>query len=175
MPVDILADPFWMDVAYEYLGVHEISGSKHNSKIMDLLDWADGDPDSQTLGSISDDEVPWCASFVSGVLEKAGVESPRTAWARGFLNWGQKLTRPIVGCVVVFSRGPSSGHVGFVVGKTKSGHLMVLGGNQSDMVKVSAFGTDRILGYRWPLDHIPPLSRDLPVMTSDGKLSKNED
>lgn len=40
------------------------------------------------------------------------------------------------------------GHVGFYVGGG-AGSIRVLGGNQSDRVKVSVFPTSMLLGYRW--------------------------
>jgi hypothetical protein len=55
---------------------------------------------------------------------------------------------------VVFWRGSRdgySGHVGFVTGLTRDGHLIVLGGNQGDEVNEKAFARDRVLSYRWPL------------------------
>lgn len=143
-------DPKWIEVAKSYLGEHEISGPKNNPKIMELLDWADGKQDSKNLQGINNDDIPWCASFVSGVLEKAGVPSAKTAWARGYLNWGEKLPKPLHGCIVVFERGPKAGHVGFVVGQDVSGNPFVLGGNQSDAVTVAKFQKSRVLGYRWP-------------------------
>ena len=48
---------------------------------------------------------------------------------QSYLSWGEKLDRPVLGCVVVFTRD-GGGHVGFVVGKSTSGNLLVLGGNQ---------------------------------------------
>jgi uncharacterized protein (TIGR02594 family) len=168
-----MTEPAWLGTARRYLGVAEIKGPQHHPQILKLLDLADGKKDGKTLQGIKDDEVPWCASFVSGVLEEAGFPSARSAWARSYLNWGVKLAGPMVGAIVVFERGPSSGHVGFIVGKDQKGNLMVLGGNQSDMVKLSPFATARVLGYRWPAG-IPLPKGSLPVVGSDGKLSSNE-
>ena len=96
----------------------------------------------------------------------------KTAW----LNFGTKLAAPCVGCVVVFWRGDIkgwSGHVGFVVGKDKLGNLMVLGGNQGDMVSIKPFIRSRVLGYRWPTSiGIPELT--LPLLASGGRVSTNE-
>lgn len=172
-----MPDPIWLAEARRYLGVAEIKGPQHSPKIIELLDRADGKDDAKNLQGISDDEVPWCASFVSGVLEIAGIVSARSAWARSYLNWGAKLGGPAIGAIVVFERGPSSGHVGFVVGRDAKGNLMVLGGNQSDMVKLSPFALGRVLGYRWPKGQALPNKIGvpaLPLVGSDGKLSANE-
>lgn len=172
-----MSDPLWLATARRYLGVAEIKGPHHHPKILELLDRADGKDDGKTLQGIADDEVPWCASFVSGVLEEAGETSARSAWARSYLSWGGALGGPAVGAIVVFERGPSSGHVGFVVGRDDRGNLMVLGGNQGDMVKVSPFALGRVLDYRWPKGRPLPGKIGLPalpVVTGDGKLSSNE-
>lgn len=177
-----MSDPIWLATARRYLGVAEIKGPQHNPRIIELLDRADGKDDGKPLQGIADDEVPWCASFVSGVLEEAGVASARSAWARSYVTWGQSLGGPAVGAIVVFERGPSSGHVGFVAGRDSKGNLMVLGGNQGDMVKLSPFAPSpppagRVLGYRWPTAHPLPGKiglPGLPLIGSDGKLSSNE-
>ncbi|EBX3952627.1 TIGR02594 family protein, partial [Salmonella enterica subsp. enterica serovar Offa] len=82
-----------------------------------------------------------------------------------YLAFGDELKEPVYGCIVTFSR-TGGGHVGFVVGKTESGNLMVLGGNQSDAVNIKAFKTDRVTGYRWP-SGVPLDTRPLPVGNAD--------
>jgi len=171
-----MTEPAWLGRARAYLGVAEIKGPHHNPEIIELLDRADGKDDGKPLQGIRDDETPWCASFVSGVLEETGIPSARSAWARSYLKWGVE-TGPAVGAIAVLDRGPTSGHVAFVVGRTESGSVLLLGGNQGDMVKVSPFSTKRVLGYRWPKAAKLPASPtflSLPVLTSDGKLSSNE-
>lgn len=164
--------PKWLRVASSYLGLREIRGPKHNSKI---LEWW-----KAIRSHFTDDETPWCAAFVGGVLEECGIISSRSAAARSFLNWGVEIDGPCVGCVVVFWRGSPngwSGHVGFVVGRDSSGNLMVLGGNQGNEVNIKPFSQNRVLGYRWPKSENVPLrvgKAQLPVVKSDGKLSTNE-
>lgn len=177
-----MSDPFWLAEARAYLGVAEIKGPHHNPKIIELLDRADGADDGKPLQGIRDDETPWCASFVSGVLEEAGIPSARSAWARSYLKWGVALAAPTPGAIVVFERGPTSGHVGFVAGRDAKGNLVVLGGNQGDKVKLSPFVAaappqGRVLGYRWPGGHPLPAKAglpSLPLIGGDGKLSTNE-
>lgn len=57
---------------------------------------------------------------------------------------------------MVFTR-TGGGHVGIVVGETQTGSLLVLGGNQGDSVKISAFERNRVAAYRWPVDADPPI------------------
>ncbi len=169
-------DPKWLEVARRFDGIAEIKGPQHNSAIIDLLDWADGKKDGQPLQGIRDDETPWCATFVSAVLELSGIVSARSAWARSYLNWGDELDKAALGAIAVLERGPTSGHVAFVVGRDGAGNIMLLGGNQSDMVKISAFDPQRLLGFRWPKFEPPPAEPgflQLPTFVG-GKLSTNE-
>lgn len=164
--------PVWLRKAETYVGQKEIKGGKHNPKIVEW--W------SKIRAPFTDDETPWCAAFVGGVLEECGIKSSRSAAARSYTKWGQKLLGPVAGCVVVFWRGSPTGpfgHVGFVVGKDQFGNLMVLGGNQGDCVSIKAFASDRVLSYHWPISHDVPAEIGkpfLPVFASDGKLSTNE-
>lgn len=164
-----MTQPRWLIEAKKHLGQKEIAGRKHNPLI--LRWWA------LIRAPFTDDETPWCAGFVGGILESVGIKSSRSAAARSYQSWGVKLDKPAVGAIVVFWRGrPSSGsgHVGFVVGKNSYGHLMVLGGNQGDAVNVKPFDRSRIVGYRWPDGEPLPQSNKLPRLTSSGRVSTNE-
>jgi len=135
--------PSWLLIAEGELGVKEIFGTKHNPKIIEYH--------SITTVKATDDETSWCASFTGWCLEKAGIKSTKSAAARSYLNWGKKLDKPEIGCIVVFKRGtsPTQGHVGFYVGETEK-FIMVLGGNQSDSVRISNYPKSDFLDYRWP-------------------------
>lgn len=169
-------DPIWLKQARKYVGLKETKGPQHNPTIIKFLDEADGTVDGKPLQGIKDDETPWCATFVSAVLEEVGIRSMRSAWARSYLKFGETLPGPALGAIVVFERGPTSGHVGFVVGKDRSGNIIVLGGNQSDMVKLSPFNRERVLSYRWPNGYPKPAAgmASLAFVTSDGRVSSNE-
>jgi uncharacterized protein (TIGR02594 family) len=160
----------WVQKAKSYVGTREIRGPKHNPLVVAL--WSLG----KVPLSVNDDETPWCAAFISAVLELAGIKSARTGWARSYLNWGQRIPGPAVGAIVVFSRG-SGGHVGIVMGRDQNNNLMVLGGNQSDSVNIAPFARRRVLGYRWPPGYQKPDKTGmstLPRYTSDGRVSRNE-
>ena len=168
-------EPVWLKVARSYLGLREYRGNRHNSKI---LEWW-----TKIRMPFTDDETPWCAGYVGGVLEECGIRSTRSAGARSYLwqNWGRRLKGPAVGAVVVFWRGKKSGskgHVGFVVGRDRRGNLMVLGGNQGNAVTIKPFDTGRVLSYHWPAGHRVHERHvgfaALPVVNSNGKLSTNE-
>ncbi len=158
---------FWIDEAKKHIGTREIKGVKHNTKIVAW--W------QKTKLHFRDDETPWCAAFVGGVLEDVGIKSTRSAAARSYLKWGWKVDKPVYGAIVVFWRGsPSSwsGHVGFVVGKDRYGNIIVLGGNQGDEVNLRAFSSGRVLGYRFPQGQ-KITNTKLPIY-DNLKLSTNE-
>ena len=159
-----MIDAKWITEAKKYIGEMEIKGPRHNPLILQF--WKD-----IKRGGIKDDETPWCAAYVGAMLERVGIKSTRFEGASSYLNWGVELKDPVVGCIVVFSR-TGGGHVGFVVGRTASGDLMVLGGNQSDAVNISSFSTDRVKGYRWPVNEALPADKTLPILT--GKRSTSE-
>ena len=154
----------WMQEAFKDYFVSEIKGAKHSPKV--LAFWKDA-----KLGGIKDDETPYCSGAVSAWLERSGIRSQRTAWARNYLNQGVKLEEPRFGAIVVFSRG-KGGHVGFVTGVTKDGsQIRVLGANQSDSVNERMFDVNRVLGYRNP--HQDFTLPDAPIIDSD-VTSNNE-
>ncbi|QTL95534.1 TIGR02594 family protein [Aeromonas jandaei] len=149
----------WIIEAHKFLGLKEIKGAKHAQEILDM--WK-----AIKRGGIKDDETPWCAAFLGACLERVGIQSTRFESAKSYLDWGTKLNAPVQGCVVVFTR-TGGGHVGFVVGKSPTGNLLVLGGNQSDEVNIREFPLARVTGYRWPLGEPMPTG-ELPVGTSAG-------
>jgi conserved hypothetical protein TIGR02594 len=156
-------DPHWITEGKKYIGEMEIKGPRHNPLIVQW--WKD-----IKRGGIKDDETPWCAAYVGAMLERVGVRSTRFEGASSYINWGVPLNEPVYGCIVVFTR-QGGGHVGFVVGKTEGGNLLVLGGNQSDAVNIKAFALDRVSGYRWPVNE--PLSQK-PMPIGNAALSVNE-
>lgn len=161
-----MAEPRWLSEARQYIGTREAPGRKHESRI---LHWW-----KLIRAPFTDDETPWCAGFVGGMLETVGIKSSRSAAARSYLRWGQKIARPVVGCIVVFERGPRNGHVGFFVGKDTRGNLRILGGNQGDAVNIKSFDPARVLGYRWPTGEPFPSSRPVPVEETDEPVSRRE-
>lgn len=156
--------PAWLVEAEKYIGVKEVKGPMHEELILKW--WRD-----IKRGGIKDDETPWCAAFVGACLEAVGIQSTRFESAKSYLQWGVELPNYELGCIVVFSR-VGGGHVGFLAGRDKSGHIMVLGGNQSDAVNVRAFDLARAVGFRWP-DNVPlPTPAPLPLLA--GSLSIKE-
>jgi len=93
----------------------------------------------------------WCAAYVNATLAQAGIAGTGSNMARSFLQWGQAVTVPQKGDLVVLSRGDPNGpqgHVGFFDGFNEDGSVRILGGNQSDSVSVSSYPAQQVLGYR---------------------------
>lgn len=162
-------------VARKYIGLKEIKGVKHHPTILALTVKAFAATGKKSW--INDDETPWCGSFLGGVFAEAGLgkKIPKEFYrAREWESAGTKLTRPAYGCVVTFTRD-GGGHVGLVVGKTKTGMLKVLGGNQSDAVNIADFDPKRVTSYRWVSAGVVPHDHryDLPVLPA-GRISTNE-
>lgn len=170
----VMSDPAWIATARKYVGLREIAGPHHNPQILEF--WKD-------IGtSIADDETAWCGAFVGGVLAETGIKPvEHAASSQAWLNLPVKLDKPAYGCIIIFWRNsPNSGlgHVGFVVGKDQHGNIMVLAGNQGDMVSIKPFAITgpnaRVKGYRWPGIYPFPERFELPLLNSDGTLSTNE-
>jgi uncharacterized protein (TIGR02594 family) len=123
----------------------EYAGGDHNPRVVQYF---------KTVGHswVQDDETAWCAAFVGFCLEKAGLGSTRKLNARSYLDYGNAVTKPQLGDVVVFWRNsPTSwqGHVGFYINEDEDG-IRVLGGNQSNQVSIIEYPKQRLLGYRRP-------------------------
>jgi uncharacterized protein (TIGR02594 family) len=144
----------WYAIAQHEIGVHEDSlPGHHTARIVEYH--------STTSLKATDDETPWCSSFVNWCMKQAGIQGTGSAAAKSWLGWGQTLQDSREGAVVVIKKkssgsdhttGSSSGfHVAFFVSKTQT-HIRLLGGNQSDQVKYSNFSLSayEVKGYRWP-------------------------
>jgi len=144
--------PKWLEIAEKEIGVTEKAGPANNQRIVQYH--------STTTLKATQDSVPWCSSFVSWCITQAGLKGTNSAAAISWLNWGVP-TEPKEGAVTIIRQkqkgtdkatGSSSGnHVAFFK-KIEGGRIFLLGGNQSDQVKVSSFGLGsyEVIGYRWP-------------------------
>lgn len=139
-----MSQPPWLRLAWAELGQREVPGRATNPRIAGYI---------RRLGhaALASDDTAWCAAFVGDCLERAGLASTRSLMARSYLGWGTVARDAQVGDVAVLTRGsdPAAGHVGFVVGLSDSG-LVLLGGNQSNAVTVETFAVSRLVGLRRP-------------------------
>lgn len=158
----------WVAEARRYIGLHEVRGRKHNPTILKWL---------KKLGAWwSEDETPWCGTFIAACLTAEGRGIPKHWYrAKDYLNYGTKITKPAYGSLAVISR-TGGGHVFIVIGKTRDGRIVGLGGNQANAVNIRTFSASSIEGYRWPtrqrgkieVPSVPyPARFDLPVYSND--------
>lgn len=162
--------PLWLRVANSYIGLTEVAGTRHNPLIVKM--WM-----LIRMSGIKDDETPWCAGFVGSCLEEAGIKSSRSAAALSYLDYGQKLTAPVLGAIAVKKRRNSAGkviggHVFFVAGRTSDGRILGLGGNQNNRVGIDPFDPSGIVAYRYPLGL--PIPRDALPVNIAGKTIVSE-
>lgn len=161
--------PPWYALAKTKQGLHE----KRDNGILRRFLRSDG----PTLGDPA--KLPWCGDFVETCIAVSLPDErlPGNPYlARNWMKFGEALSRPAIGAVVVFWRGARngiSGHVGFVAGEDAS-HVHVLGGNQSNEVNVSRLGKERLLGYRWPSTYPMPVSGTISRGPDGIPVSVNE-
>lgn len=133
-----------LEIAFSQYGIREINGNRDNPEILKYFDSLGFD------GSRLKDETAWCAAFANWVLKHANLPYQRKLNARSFLQLGTKTECPEIGDLVVFWRESKSswkGHVGFFI-KATDDFIYVLGGNQGNQVKISAYRKYRLLEYR---------------------------
>lgn len=139
-------DPVWLKIAFKELGQKEVSGSKHNERIIEYH--------KSTTLKAGEDEIAWCSSFVNWCINQAGIEGTGSAAARSWTNWAGKVSLSGTlkrGSIVVLKRGTKSwqGHVGFLV-KYDDKHFWLLGGNQSNSVSIQKYYRHDLISIRWP-------------------------
>ncbi|MEM1371120.1 MAG: TIGR02594 family protein [Pseudomonadota bacterium] len=168
--------PPWLVIARGYLGLQEYRGRRHNSTIVNF--WKD-------LGlHFRDDETPWCAGFLNAVVKEAGYPIP-PKYRAAALGWrwtgtGVRLKGPALGAIMDMTRPgrPGSGHITFVAGRTRSGKIAGLGGNQGNRVSINPYDEHaRDARYYWPENYPIPDDigmRHLPLVDSTGAALRNE-
>lgn len=136
--------PPWYKIALGEIGVKEAPGpNQANPRILEYL--------RAVAIHTTSDEIPWCAAFVNWCLQQAHITGTHSAAARSFMNWGEVLKAPKVGCIAILKRGTGwQGHVAFYEGQKAGGRVILYGGNQKDEVRSSNYPVDDVLGYRFP-------------------------
>jgi len=133
-----------IEEAFKMYGVTEVSGAKDNPKIIALFEELYFD------GKVLKDETAWCAAFANTILKRAGKSYQKKLNARSFLTLGKQTFDPKLGDIVVLWRESIhswKGHVGFYINESEN-HINILGGNQNNRVKISAYPKHRLLQYR---------------------------
>ena len=124
-------------------GELEIPGDNHNERILEYF---------KEIGHkwVKNDETAWCSAVMNWAAKVSGYEYSGKLNARSWLDVGEEITEPELGDVVIFWREKEDswkGHVGVFIRK-KNNIIWVLGGNQGNMLRISAYSKKRVLGYR---------------------------
>ena len=139
----------WMDVAQNELAVAEFNPGD-NPRILQYH--------AAVKSKFTSDAIPWCASFVSWCLQQVNVNEFSSPSAAAWIGFGSKLTSPEFGAIAVYQRvqrdGRIQNHVAFVAGVDSSGDIILLGGNQSDMVSLMRPRGGRFLYFGLPTGFI---------------------
>jgi len=133
-----------INTALSQYGIKEIEGSQDNPEVLKYFDAMGLD------GKQLKDETSWCSAFVNWVAIQSGVDRSNKLTARSWLNVGNHVDEPIIGDVVIFwreSKDSWKGHVAFFIRATDN-FIYVLGGNQSNEVKIAAYHKEQLLQYR---------------------------
>ena len=131
-----------LKIALSQYGIKEVPGVENNPEIMKYFkcigqDWVQGD------------ETAWCSAFINWVAKESGFEYSGKLNARSWLNFGKKVKSHEEADIVVFWRGSPTdwrGHIGIPVNEDEDS-IWCLGGNQSNMVRISPYSKDRLLAY----------------------------
>ena len=131
------------EIALSYYAEREIVGDVDNPTIVGWF---------AEIGHswVKDDEMAWCACFVNACLKRAGFPHTGKLNARSFLDYGEGVTEPKIGdLVVLWRKGRSSvyGHIGFFVREYRD-YIYILGGNQNNRVCIMGYPKYRLLKYR---------------------------
>lgn len=163
--MSIKPDLDWMIEAKRHLGMHEI---KHNFILKDWLkelkcEWLGNNP-------------AWCGIYIAKVYKTCGMNYPKEFYrAASFRTFGTQLARPAYGCLAIKTR-KGGNHVCFVVGKTKAGKLIVIGGNQSDQVCYATYNVNDFDTFVWCGKTSKPAAHryDLEVLNLNSKTAVTE-
>jgi len=127
-----------------FYGLKEVFGPQHNPEIVKMFheigyDW------------VNDDETAWCSAALNYFCKRLGYERSGKLDARSWLEVGEEIIVPAMGVVVIFWRESVKswkGHVGIYI-SNRNGYIYTLGGNQENMIGISPYSMNRVLGYRW--------------------------
>lgn len=142
-------NPKWLVAALGYVGQREVPGPGVSAWIRDMWLRLPGGRWFWDHYGRDDSRLPWCGAFMARVMLDCGLPHPvRYASALAWAEWGQPCGLRL-GAVAVLRRA-GGGHVGIVAGCTRSGRIVLVGGNQGNAVRLSAFDAGRVTAYRWP-------------------------
>jgi uncharacterized protein (TIGR02594 family) len=159
-----MKEPKYLSLARSHLGLKELTGNNDHPLILSA--WV-------KLNAKWLYKEAWCGLGVGYCLDAYDYAIPKEFYrAKEWLEWGERLDKPCLGCVVILDRPGGGGHVGFPIGFDYAGRLRVIGANQNNQVSVATFDTKRVLGYRMPFG--VPTRTLLPIVSNADAVSENE-
>lgn len=159
-------EPNWLTIARKCIGIREVVGPKHSGIIAGWL--------RKLSAWWTDDETPWCGTFVAHCLQEAGLPYVKDWYrAKAWVSYGALLRPHLLapGAILVFQR-QGGGHVGFYVGEDDLCYH-VLGGNQGNSVSVSRILKQRCIATRWPKDE-PVIGKPVHLKIDGTPMTTNE-
>ncbi len=148
------SDPRFLKIAFGEKNIVELKDPNENHRILQYLGTCEKFTNEDAKLS---DETHWCSAFMNWCIEKAEYEGTNSALALHWRTWGRKIN-PRRGAIAVFERysknGEVGGHVGFYLSKSGENKISILGGNQSNSVKISDYPIEnkyyKLVGFRAP-------------------------
>ena len=130
-----------LNIALTQYGLKEVAGEENNPEIMKYF---------KEIGHtwVQSEETAWCSAFINWCAYQKDVEYSDELTARSWLKVGKRVGFEDADIVVFWRESPDSwkGHVGIPVNEDED-WIWTLGGNQSNMVKISAYPRERKLAY----------------------------
>jgi uncharacterized protein (TIGR02594 family) len=113
---------------------------------------------------------PWCAAFLNWTIGQTKIPGTQLPYSHAksasslaplWTDKYKKISEPIYGCLVVYRHiNKKNGHIGFLMGKTKTGKYILLGGNQNDTIRFDSYGEytsssklKKLYGFYIPKDY----------------------
>ena len=131
-----------LEILFQYYGLKEWTGpNKSNPEVEEFF---------KEMGYDYSDDTAWCSAFANFIAKKAGLPQSDKLDARSWMKVGCPTKSPRMGDIVVFwreSRKSWKGHVAFYMSEDDK-YIYALGGNQGNMVNITAYPKYRVLGFR---------------------------
>jgi uncharacterized protein (TIGR02594 family) len=149
--LNALALPKMVSEGLSHYGVLEAIGADNN---VDITAWAKelGGYESK---SYTTDSIPWCGLFMAICAKRSGYTPPKDfLGAKYWVNFGVKSLKPALGDVLVFTRNGGN-HVAMYISEDAA-NFQILGGNQSDTVKIINYPKSSLIAARTPNYKVRP-------------------
>lgn len=147
----------WLATMREITGTKEEPGSGDNPVILAFAKYiGDKYPEYAAYArGYTHDSIAWCGLTMAYVMAKNNIKPVKEfLWADNWRKFGHKLTTPVPGAVLTFSR--TGGNHVTLYESTDGDYYVCRGGNQSDMVNTTRIAKERCTGIMWPEEQVRP-------------------